>query len=74
MLRIATWTLALRVLALATPSAAIDLCAKLDGKTGEVKDGSSVKLRTLCKTKNAAAVFGRAAVIPPHVERNGRPR
>ena len=56
MLRIATWTLALWVLALATPSSAVDLCAKLDGKTGEVKDGTSVKLRTLCKTKNGTPV------------------
>jgi hypothetical protein len=38
-------------LAFGAPTHAIELCSKLDKKTGDVKDGASVKFRSECKKK-----------------------
>jgi hypothetical protein len=45
------WFAGFLALALAGPASAVDLCGKLDKKTGEVKSGSGVKFRTECATK-----------------------
>lgn len=43
--------IAFALLATASPAHSLLLCAKLNGQTGELKDGSPIKLRTACKLK-----------------------
>jgi len=40
------------VLGSIAPAHALMLCAKVDKVTGELRDGSPIKLRSICKTKN----------------------